>query len=198
MFSCLFCTSCVLVFSFFVFVFESHNFVLLVVWKLNLNLEPLFSWFFVSLTIWTNSIKFMFILASINHLVVRFILELSVDYPFSKEFFSKSHGLPISYWLRLWITHLLLVSYFTTFIMSTSMKKVLTILKNLEQENQTLHESIVHLQTNQVSTSLKCISTTQPQPKEQQISVPNESNRTCSKFWSFVNQVRLVIRLHPH
>jgi hypothetical protein len=34
------------------------------------------------------------------------------------------------------------------------MEEVLAILWNLEQENQALRESIVHLQTNQASTSL--------------------------------------------
>jgi len=40
------------------------------------------------------------------------------------------------------------------------MEEILVVLKNLEYENQTLHESIAHLQINQASTSLGCISTT--------------------------------------
>jgi hypothetical protein len=46
------------------------------------------------------------------------------------------------------------------------MEEVLAILKIREQEDQTLRESIIHLQTNQASTYLGCVSTTQPQPKE--------------------------------
>jgi hypothetical protein len=46
------------------------------------------------------------------------------------------------------------------------MEEVLTILWNLEQENQTFHEFVVDFQTNQASTSLGCVSSTQPQPKE--------------------------------
>jgi hypothetical protein len=82
--------------------------------------------------------------------------------------------------------------------MSTSMGKILTILRNFEHENQALCESIAHLQANQVSTSLGCISTTQPQPKEPRINLPNKFDGTHSKFQSFVNQMCLVIRLHLH
>jgi hypothetical protein len=42
------------------------------------------------------------------------------------------------------------------------MEKVLAIFRNLEREDQTLPESIPHLQTNQVLTSLGCVSKTQP------------------------------------
>ncbi len=51
-----------------------------------------------------------------------------------KKSFSKSYKLPISYWLRLWITHLLLVSYFTMFVMFTSMEKVLLSLGILNRK----------------------------------------------------------------
>ncbi len=78
------------------------------------------------------------------------------------------------------------------------MEEILVVLKNLEQENQALCESIVHLQTNQASTSLGCILTTKPQPKEPWISLPNKFDGTHSKFQGFVNQVYLVIRLHLH
>jgi hypothetical protein len=76
----------------------------------------------------------MFIFVSINHLGVKFLLELNVDYPFfSMDFFSKNHKLPTSYLLRLWITHLLLVSFFMVFIiMFTFMEEILVVLKNLE------------------------------------------------------------------
>jgi hypothetical protein len=47
-----------------------------------------------------------------------------------------------------------------------SMEKFLAILKNLEQQNQTLLKSMFHLQTNQVLTSLKCVFIRQPQPQE--------------------------------
>jgi hypothetical protein len=74
------------------------------------------------------------IFVSISQLRVRVLLELNVDYPFSsKENFSRSCRLPTSCWLRLWITHLLLVSYFIVFIiMFTSMEEVLIVFKNLE------------------------------------------------------------------
>jgi hypothetical protein len=42
------------------------------------------------------------------------------------------------------------------------MEEDLAIFRNLEQENQALREFVVHLQTNQILTSLKCISATQP------------------------------------
>jgi hypothetical protein len=43
-----------------------------------------------------------------------------------------------------------------------SMEEVFIVLYNLQQENQTLHVSIVHFQNNQASTSLGCVSTMQP------------------------------------
>jgi hypothetical protein len=46
------------------------------------------------------------------------------------------------------------------------MEEVLAIRTIREQENETLCESIIHLQTNQASNYLGCVSTTQPQPKE--------------------------------
>jgi len=80
----------------------------------------------------------------ISQLRVRFLLDLSADYPsFSKECFSRNCGLFTSYGLKLWITHLLLVSYFTLFIMSTSMEEVLIVLRNLEHENQAFGEYVV-------------------------------------------------------
>jgi hypothetical protein len=45
------------------------------------------------------------------------------------------------------------------------MEEVLVVFWNLEQENQALRGFIVHLQTNQTSTSLRCVSTTQPNQK---------------------------------
>jgi hypothetical protein len=41
--------------------------------------------------------------------------------------------------------------------MSTSVKEILVVLRNLEQENQTLCEFVVHLQTNQGLVFLRCI-----------------------------------------
>ncbi len=153
----------------------------------------------MSLIVWTNFNKSTSIFASINHLWVIFLLELSVDYPFSsKEKFSRSHGLPTSCQLRLWITHLLSVSYFMVFIMFKSMEEVHVVLRNIEHENQTLCEFVVHLQTNQALTLLGCILATQPQPKESQISLPNKFDGTRSTFRGFVNQVDLVIQLHLH
>jgi hypothetical protein len=72
------------------------------------------------------------------------------------------------------------------------MKKVFVAFKIIEQENQSSRESIVHLQTNWASTSLGCIPKAQPQPKGPQIDLPYKFDGTCSKFRSFVNQVRLV------
>jgi hypothetical protein len=62
------------------------------------------------------------------------------------------------------------------------MEEIFVVVKNLEHENQTFHEFVVHLQTNQVSTSLGHILTTQPQPKEPQISLPNKFDDTRSKI----------------
>jgi hypothetical protein len=73
------------------------------------------------------------------------------------------------------------------------MEEVLVVLRNLVQENQALHEFVVDLQTNQVLTSLGCISKTQPQPKEPQINLLYKFDGTCSKFQGFVNQVHLII-----
>jgi hypothetical protein len=98
-----------------------------------------------------------------NQLRIIFLLELSVDYPlFQRIIFKKS-----------WIIHFLWIEvedypplvgiiYFMVFIMSTSMEEVLVVLRNLEHENQTFGEYIAHLQTNQASTSLGCVSTIQP------------------------------------
>jgi len=82
--------------------------------------------------------------------------------------------------------------------MFTLMEEVLVVLRNFEQENQILHEYVVHLQTNQASTSLGCISTTKPQQKKPWISLFDKFDGTCSKFRGFVNQVCLIIQLHPH
>jgi hypothetical protein len=59
------------------------------------------------------------------------------------------------------------------------MEEVLVVLKNLEQENQAFREFVVHLQTNQTSTSLGCVSATQPQLKEPQISLLAQFDKTC-------------------
>jgi hypothetical protein len=82
--------------------------------------------------------------------------------------------------------------------MFTLMEEVLNVLRNIKLENQTLCEYITHLQTNQASTSLGCISTTQPRPKMPWINLPNKFDNTGSKFQGFVNQVHLVTQLHPH
>jgi hypothetical protein len=63
-----------------------------------------------------------------------------------------------------------------------SMRKVFVVFKNLEYKNQTLHESIIHLQTNQTSTCLGYIFTTQPQPKNPRISLLDKFDNTHSKF----------------
>jgi hypothetical protein len=78
------------------------------------------------------------------------------------------------------------------------MEEIFVVHKNFEHENQTIRESITHLQTNQTSTSLRCVPRTQPQPKGTQINLPNKFDGTCSKFQSFLNQVCLVIQLHLH
>ncbi len=77
--------------------------------------------------------------------------------------------------------------------MSTSMEEILVVLKNLENENQTLHESMAHFQTNQAWTSLGYALVTQPQPKEPWINLLDKFDGTRSKFQSFVNQMHLVI-----
>jgi len=54
-------------------------------------LYPLFLWLFVFLIVWIDSTRSMSIFTSINHLRVRFLLELNVDYLFfSKEKFSRN------------------------------------------------------------------------------------------------------------
>ncbi len=164
-------------------------------------------WFFMYLTIWTNSIRSTSIFVSISPLGFRFFLKLSVDYPFSsKEKFSRSLKLPICCWLKLCTTHLLLVSYFTMFIiicmyieeMVASMEEVLVALKHMQQKNQALREFVAHLQSVQASTSLGCVPMTPSEVKEPWISLLDRFDGTCSKFWSFINQMWLVIRLHPH
>jgi hypothetical protein len=62
------------------------------------------------------------------------------------------------------------------------MEEILVILKSLEHENQTFHESVVHLQTNQASTSLECISATQPQPKKPHINLPDKFDKHLQSF----------------
>jgi hypothetical protein len=46
---------------------------------------------------------------------------------------------------------------------------------------------MVHLQINQISVFLGCISTTQPQPKEPKIGLFDNFDGTRSKFEGFVN-----------
>jgi hypothetical protein len=78
------------------------------------------------------------------------------------------------------------------------MEEVLAILKKFEHENKTFCEFAIHLQTNQSSTSLGCISITQPRPKEPLINLSDKFDGTRSKFQSFVNQMCLVIHFHLH
>ncbi len=143
----------------------------------------------MSLTIWTDCIRSKFIFVFISNLRVRFLFKLNVNYPSSsKEFFLK----------KLQITHLLLVSYFMMFIMSPS-TKVQSLLSLRILNKKIKHcEFVVPLQTNQVSTSLGCVSETRPQPKEPQISLIDKFDGTCSKFKSVVDRLHLAIRLHPH
>jgi len=67
------------------------------------------------------------------------------------------------------------------------MEEVFIILKNLEKESQTLRKFIAHLQTNQVQTSLGCISTTQFQPKEPHINLPNKFDGTRLKLFKVLS-----------
>jgi uncharacterized protein YpmS len=46
--------------------------------------------------------------------------------------------------------------------------------------------------------SLGCAPTTSSQVKEVQINLFHKFDGTFSKFQGFFNQVRLIIRLHPH
>jgi hypothetical protein len=68
--------------------------------------------------------------------------------------------------------------------MFIAMEEILVVFRNLEHENQTLHEIIIHLQTNQVSISLGCVLATQPQPKEPWINLLDKFDGTVqhSKF----------------
>ncbi len=57
---------------------------------------------------------------------------------------------------------------------------------------------MAYLQTNQISTSLGCISIVQPQQKESWISLHDKLDGRWSKFQGLVNQMHLVIRFHLH
>ncbi len=63
-----------------------------------------------------------------------------------------------------------------------SMGEVLIVFKNHGYKNQTLHESIIHLQTNQTSIFWGYIFITQPHPKEPWISLLDKFDNTHSKF----------------
>ncbi len=54
------------------------------------------------------------------------------------------------------------------------------------------------LHPNQALTSLGCVLTTQPQPKEPWISLFDKFDGTHSKFKGFVNQMCLASQLHLH
>jgi hypothetical protein len=106
---------------------------LFLVWKLDLNLS--FSFCFRGFYVFDNLNKFHdiymhFCVYKSFKNYISFGVECKLPFS-SKEKFSKNYKLPISYQLKLWITHLLLVSYFMMFIMFTSMEKVLAIFRNL-------------------------------------------------------------------
>jgi hypothetical protein len=65
------------------------------------------------------------------------------------------------------------------------MEEIFLVLRNFEQENQTFREFVAHLQTNQTSTSLGCVSTTQPKPKEPQISLLTKFDKNMFKVLKF-------------
>jgi len=177
--------------------FQCSCLYILAIWKSDFMfvLHIFLLFVFMFLIVWIDSIKSTFIFVSISHLGVRFLWELNVDYPF----FSRSQRLPISCWLRLWIAHLFLMSFFTVFIiMSTSMDKVFIIHRNLEHENQALCESMAICKSIKFRLFLGCVSTTQPQPKEPHINLIDKFDGTCSKFQGFVNQMHLVMWLHLH
>ncbi len=92
-------------------------------------------------------------------------LYLGLSMPLFSFWFKKSHGLGCfcahDNLNKLPFYFLLLLS-FCVEIMSTSMEEILVILRNFEQENQTLHEFIAHLQTTQVLTILGYVSATKP------------------------------------
>jgi hypothetical protein len=46
--------------------------------------------------------------------------------------------------------------------MVMSMEEVIVMLKHMQQENQSFHESIAHLQSTEALTSLGCVATTPP------------------------------------
>jgi hypothetical protein len=59
---------------------------------------------------------------------------------------------------------------------NSSMEEVFVALRYMQQGNQSLHESITHLQGNQTSLTFGSTS------KEPQINLPKKFDGTCSKF----------------
>jgi len=85
--------------------------------------------------------------------------------PLFSSWFKKFHGLGCFYahdnLNKLPFYFLLLLSFFVE-IMSTSIEEILIVLRNFEQENQTLRDFIAHLQTSQVLTILGYVYATKP------------------------------------
>jgi len=77
-----------------------------------------------------------------------------------------------------------------------NLNQILATLQHLQQENAVLRDSMNHMQDQPqppapVPTALAMVA---PEPK---ISLPEKFNGTCPKFRGFVNQVHLIIQLHP-
>ncbi len=77
--------------------------------------------------------------------------------------------------------------------MVTSMEEVFIVFRPVQQENHVFCDFVVHLQNVQASTSLGCVPMTSSQVEEVQINLFHKFDGTLSKFWSFLNQVRLII-----
>jgi hypothetical protein len=76
------------------------------------------------------------------------------------------------------------------------MEEILIVLKHMQQKNHSLHEYIIHFQSTQILTLLKCVHTTPPHAKEPRVSLLDKFEGMCSKYQGFFNQVHLVTRFH--
>jgi hypothetical protein len=74
--------------------------------------------------------------------------------------------------------------------------QILATLQHLQQENAALRDSVTHLQ-DQPQPPAPIPATLAMVAREPKINLPEKFDGTCPKFRGFVNQVRLIIQLHP-
>jgi hypothetical protein len=74
--------------------------------------------------------------------------------------------------------------------------QILAALQHLQQENVVLRDSVTRLQNQPPPSApvLPALAMVAPKPK---ISLPENFDGTCLKFRGFVNQVHLIMQLHP-